>query len=155
MQRAELWLIEHAASSLRRILPRIESRYGDQADPSAWAAYIERVKRHFPRLFSRLHALYGAHYDFFFHLESILASATEMWLARSAELKALDGLRETDPHWFQSNRVIGAMCYVFSKHQFRAPARESSVARLPPMTISISRSGMKSQCELTTSMVCR
>jgi amylosucrase/maltose alpha-D-glucosyltransferase/alpha-amylase len=63
-------------------------------------------------MFERLHALYGKHYDFYYHLESILASATEMWLARPAELKALDALRETDPHWYQSNRMVGAMCYV-------------------------------------------
>ncbi len=112
MKQDELWLIEHAASSLRRILPRIEVRYRGRTDPPAWDAYVERVKRNFPRLFSRLHALYGEHYDFFYHLESILAATTEMWLARPAELKALDGLRETDPHWFQSNRMVGATCYV-------------------------------------------
>ncbi len=56
--------------------------------------------------------LYGHQYDFFYHLESIVASATEMWLARPSELKALDALRETDPHWYQSHRMIGAMCYV-------------------------------------------
>jgi amylosucrase/maltose alpha-D-glucosyltransferase/alpha-amylase len=112
MKQDELWLIEHAASSLRRILPRIEVRYRGRTDPPAWDAYVERVKRNFPRLFSRLHALYGGHYDFFYHLESILATTTEMWLARPAELKALDGLRETDPHWFQSNRMVGATCYV-------------------------------------------
>jgi amylosucrase/maltose alpha-D-glucosyltransferase/alpha-amylase len=35
-----------------------------------------------------------------------------MWLSRPAELKALDALREADPHWYQSHRMIGAMCYV-------------------------------------------
>ena len=74
--------------------------------------YIHRLKRHFPRLFTHLYQLYGNKYDFFYHLESILSSATEMWLARPAELKALDALREVDPHWYQSNRMIGAMCYV-------------------------------------------
>ena len=59
-----------------------------------------------------LHALYREHYDFFYHLESILASATEMWIQRPKELMALDALRETDPQWFQSQRMIGAMCYV-------------------------------------------
>ena len=41
-----------------------------------------------------------------------MSSATEMWLARPAELKALDALREADPHWYQSHRLVGAMCYV-------------------------------------------
>jgi amylosucrase/maltose alpha-D-glucosyltransferase/alpha-amylase len=35
-----------------------------------------------------------------------------MWLARPAELKALDALREGDPRWYLSNRMVGAMCYV-------------------------------------------
>ncbi len=77
-----------------------------------WEVYSRRLVTHFPNLFQRLHRLYGDHYDFFYHLESILASATEMWLARPPELKALDALRETDSYWFQSHRMIGAMCYV-------------------------------------------
>ena len=106
------WQRQHAAASLRRLLPRLESRFADQVDSDAWQGYVHRLQRHFPRLFACLHALYGAHYDFFYHLEAILASTTEMWLARPAELKALDALRETDPYWYQSQRICGAMCYV-------------------------------------------
>jgi amylosucrase/maltose alpha-D-glucosyltransferase/alpha-amylase len=106
------WIEEHSAASLNRLLPRIEARFKGETESAEWAAYRTRLKRHFPRLFGRLHALYGTHYDFFYHLETTLASATEMWLARPAELKALDALREVDPHWYQSNRMVGAMCYV-------------------------------------------
>ena len=106
------WTREQSERSLQRILPRIEARFRDVTEPVEWEAYLERVKTYFPVLFSRLHALYGSHYDFFFHLENILASATAMWLERPEELKALDGLRESDPHWFQSNRMVGATCYV-------------------------------------------
>jgi amylosucrase len=102
----------HAASSLRRLLPRIEARFQKDSDPVEWEAFVARLKTHFPRLFAHLHALYGHQYDFFYHLESILASTTEMWLRRPRELRALDGLREADPHWYQSNRMVGAMCYV-------------------------------------------
>lgn len=106
------WLEQHAAASLKRLLPRIEARFEGETDTARWDAYLRRLERHFPRLFRRLHQLYGHHYDFFYHLESILASATEMWLARPDELKALDGLRQADPHWYQSNQMVGAMCYV-------------------------------------------
>ncbi len=99
-------------ASLARLMPRIESRFRADADPGEWEAYVARVKRHFPRLFSRLHALYGHHYDFFYHLESVLASTTEAWLARPGELRALDGLREADPRWYRSRQVVGAACYV-------------------------------------------
>ena len=103
---------ERAVTSLKRLLPRIEARFKAQTEAAEWDAYIERLKRHFPRLFARLFMLYGGHYDFFYHLEGVLASATEMWLQRSPELKALDALREADPCWYQSNRMVGAMCYV-------------------------------------------
>ncbi len=107
-----VWLTTHAAVSLQRLLPRLESRFADRVDEDEWEGYLTRLRLHFPRLFSGLHALYGMHYDFFYHLESILASATEMWIHRPAELMALDALRETDPQWYQSQRMIGAMCYV-------------------------------------------
>jgi amylosucrase len=106
------WLERESAASLKRLLPRIEERFRERTDPGQWEAYTARLGAHFPRLFARLHALYGSHYDFFYHLESILASATRMWLERPDELKALDAMREHDPHWYQSNRMVGAMCYV-------------------------------------------
>ena len=106
------WHAEHAEESLRRLLPRIEARFNGQTEAAEWEAYIERFRLHFPRLFSCLYSLYGRHYDFFYHLESIAATATEMWLERSAELKALDALRGADPYWYHSNRMVGAMCYV-------------------------------------------
>ena len=106
------WLRTHAAISLDRLLPRLEARFVDQVDADEWEGYLNRLRHHFPRLFNGLHTLYGEHYDFFYHLESILASATEMWIHRPKELMALDALREADPQWYQSQRMIGAMCYV-------------------------------------------
>lgn len=106
------WLGRESSASLRRLLPRLEAKYQDQTDPAEWDVYIGRLKRHFPRLFERLHALYGGDYDFFYYLEGTLSSATEMWLARPSELKALDAMREADPHWYLSHRMVGAMCYV-------------------------------------------
>lgn len=108
----QIWLNEQGESSLRRLLPRIEARFRGMTDPVEWETYTNRLCRNFPRLFARLYSLYGTKYDFFFHLESILSSATEMWLTRPAELKALDALRESDPYWYTSNRLVGAMCYV-------------------------------------------
>ena len=106
------WLGRESNASLRRLLPRLEAKYRDQTDPAEWDVYIGRLTRHFPRLFERLHALYGSDYDFFYYLEGTLSSATEMWLARPPDLKALDAMREADPHWYLSHRMVGAMCYV-------------------------------------------
>ncbi|MGB5307124.1 MAG: amylosucrase [Gammaproteobacteria bacterium] len=101
-----------ATTSLARLLPRLEARFTGQVDADEWEGYLNRLRLNFPRLFNGLHALYGKEYDFFYHLESILASATEMWIQRPQELMALDALRESDPHWYQSQRMVGAMCYV-------------------------------------------
>lgn len=106
------WMRQESAASLGRVLPRIEARFKDQVAPVEWEAYVQRLKTHFPRLFERLYDLYSDRYDFFYHLESILASATEMWMSRPDELKALDALRSADPNWYQSHRMVGAMCYV-------------------------------------------
>ena len=106
------WHARHAAASLKRLLPRLEARFAGQVGPDEWQGYLHRLQWHFPALFRCLHQIYGQQYDFFYHLDSILSSATEMWHARPAELKALDALREADPHWHQSQRMLGAMCYV-------------------------------------------
>ncbi|MCB9850707.1 MAG: amylosucrase [Phycisphaerales bacterium] len=101
-----------ADATLRRLLPRIEARFAGQIDDVDWANFVARVREHFPVLFDRMFSLYGRLYDFFYHLESVLTAVAQMWMDRPGELKALDALREADPDWYQSHRMIGAMCYV-------------------------------------------
>ncbi|MGQ9839101.1 MAG: alpha-amylase family glycosyl hydrolase [Anaerolineae bacterium] len=105
------WLAQQAKISLARLLPRLEARCAG-ADPAAWTAFTGRLKAHFPRLFRLLLHLYGARYDFFYWLEQILETAARMWLARPADLKALDAQREADQGWFQSEKMLGGVCYV-------------------------------------------
>jgi glycosidase len=101
-----------AALSLARILPRLEARIARDADPAAWATFRARLETHFGTLFPLLRHLYGGLYDFFYHLESTLEMAARMWLARPAELQALDADREAHPDWYQSEQMLGAVCYV-------------------------------------------
>ena len=56
-----------------------EARFADGIDPAAWRAYTDRLKRYFPRLFNALLTLYGSRYDFFYHLEQVLITATESY----------------------------------------------------------------------------
>ncbi|MEJ2539157.1 MAG: amylosucrase [Gemmatimonadota bacterium] len=105
-------LQEQADESLRRLMPRLEARFREGIDGPEWERYVARLHRFFPRLFAPLLSLYGHRYDFFWHLESVLVSATEMWWERSEELKALDARREGDPDWYLSSRMVGASCYV-------------------------------------------
>ena len=41
------WLEEHAASSLRRLMPRLEARFASEVDAAEWEAYADRLRRHF------------------------------------------------------------------------------------------------------------
>lgn len=98
--------------SLNRLLPRVAARIQQRVEPEAWEAFVKRLDDHFTNLFAYTHALYGGHYDYFFHLEEFLVTLAESWVARDGELQALDALRETHPTWYQSNRMLGASCYV-------------------------------------------
>jgi amylosucrase len=105
------WLARRAQISLDRLLPRLEQQCDAQVDQVVWQEFVRRLKSHFPRLFRLLFQLYGDQHDFFYHLESILLTAARMALARPAELRALDSAREEDLGWFQSNRMVGGVCY--------------------------------------------
>lgn len=105
------WFNRHSSASFARLMPRLRHRFSAVPEPE-WQAFAARMERHFPRLFIILHELYGQHYDFFYHLECILATAVERWVARPDELKALDAVRETDPSWYQSHQLIGYILYV-------------------------------------------
>jgi amylosucrase len=119
MGQVDYWK-KRSATSLSRLLPRLEERFCDHVDTVEWQGYLERINTHFPRLFQLLYQLYGNQYDFFYHLENILASATSMWLARSDDLKALDVMRQADPQWYQSNRMVGVMltCLLATSKEF-------------------------------------
>ncbi|NDJ60938.1 MAG: amylosucrase, partial [Chloroflexi bacterium] len=69
MQPDPQWLREQAAHSLERLLPRLAAVL---ADGAAKDVFVERLNQHFPGLFEQLIKLYGAHYDFFYHLEQTL-----------------------------------------------------------------------------------
>lgn len=106
--------VDPAARSLERLLPRLKERYHRFArlHPQDWQKFIARLQTHFPRLFHLLLPLYGGQYDFFYHLESLLNMLAEAWIERPAELKTIDSQRELAPEWFQSNQMLGGVCYV-------------------------------------------
>lgn len=103
-----------AAVSLKRLWPRLEAAFRKEirTAPADWRAFEARLRREWERLFGLLLGLYGAHYDFFYHLEEIVRMAARSWFARPAWLKQLDARREADPTWFESQQMVGATCYV-------------------------------------------
>jgi glycosidase len=108
------WLERQTTLSLDRLLPRLEAVFAEcgGCPPRDQAIFLERVKTHFPRLFGLLLHLYGKRYDFFYYLEELLAALARSWIQRPAPLKRLDARREANPDWFQSNQMLGGVCYV-------------------------------------------
>ena len=104
--------IHESRLSLHRLLPRLRKSFPKDIETAEWAAFEDRLEQHFPVLFDLLWRVYGPSYDFFFHVEQILRTCAEAWLARPGDLKSLDAIREGHAHWYQSNRVVGAMAYV-------------------------------------------
>jgi glycosidase len=108
------WLEQHTHRALRRLRRRLEVRFATAIEdrPDEWQAFESRLETNFPHLFRLLLHLYSEQYDFFFHLEELLAIMARSWIERPAELKALDAAREADPLWFQSKDMLGGVCYV-------------------------------------------
>ncbi|MEA4959199.1 MAG: alpha-amylase family protein [Anaerolineaceae bacterium] len=114
MMPAEMNLPFETERALGRLLSRLEVSLAAEisADPACWQAFQTRLGAHFPRLFRLYLELYVGHYDFFYHLEALLHLLARAAFARPADLRALDAQREADPHWFQSNQMLGGVCYV-------------------------------------------
>lgn len=98
-----------ARKTLDRLLPRLQPKASSQAE---WRAFTENLDQQFPRLFGLLHGLYGDQYDFFYHLESILETLFSAFQERPKVLRSQDKKRQKDPHWFKSEQMLGAACYV-------------------------------------------
>lgn len=107
-------LSREARRSLDRLFPRLEQAFAARrtGHPQDWKRFTTRLKEHFPRLFQLYHGLYGTRYDFFYHLEDLLNSIARAWFDRPQDLVLLDAAREEDPLWFQSNQMLGGVCYV-------------------------------------------
>jgi amylosucrase len=104
---------EHQTTLARNhVLAALRGREQVRASSRDWKPFCARVERHFPALLSELAALYGERADFLSFLETLLGTAFDAWVARPADLKALDRRREADPLWFQSETMLGGVCYV-------------------------------------------
>lgn len=102
-------MVKKARLSLERLLPRLEPKLALLDDR---ALFLRRLDQHFPTAFQHLYNLYGSQYDFFYHLEHILENLIDLAAARPQNLRMLDQQRENDPNWFQSEEMLGGVCYV-------------------------------------------
>ncbi|MCU1573768.1 MAG: glycosidase, partial [Micrococcaceae bacterium] len=70
----------------------------------------DRFQSEFPRLQSLFHRLYGPQADG--DLLQVVLDAADSWQDRPADLKDIDAARARNPDWFQSNGMLGGVCYV-------------------------------------------
>jgi amylosucrase len=95
---------------IMRVKAAVQSRL-DAAPPAEASAFVRRFDRYLPDVVELLRPLYGGRDDWFDCLEAILLTAVDGYLARPAELKALDAEREADPLWYQHHKMMGGVCY--------------------------------------------
>jgi len=74
--------------------------------------FEQRLHAQWRELFAQLHHLYGAKYDFFFHLEQILLTIARGFATRSTELHEADSLKCNDETWFLGEQMVGGALYV-------------------------------------------
>ncbi len=100
--------------TFKRLLPRVEERLKEKIanDPQGWLVFSARLHKHFPQLFKLYFSIYHERYDFFFYLEDLLVTLASSWFTRPLDLRELDDTRDKDPLWFQSNKMLGGVCYV-------------------------------------------
>lgn len=105
---------QEARLSLKRILPRIEAALKAEIkkDREGWGQFSMRLEKHFFVLFTLYADVYSDRYDFFFHMEDLIVSMARLWFNRPNDLRQLDLAREANPRWFESNQMLGAVCYV-------------------------------------------
>ncbi len=76
------------------------------------AEFEARVDDVFPVLHGLFLELYGEREDGREALAEVIAAAAASWRDRPADLKALDRRRLAEPGWFQSEKMLGGVCYV-------------------------------------------
>ncbi len=79
---------------------------------AAWRAFDTRLERHFPVLLRELASLYAHRTDFLDFLEALMFTAWQGWSERPLDLRELDRRRESEPRWFETERMVGGVCYV-------------------------------------------
>ena len=95
-----------------RVLAALEADGGVVRSGPGWEVFRRRFDTHFPDLERLFEQLYGTRADWQDHLARLVVECAASWQDRSEDLKTLDGRREAEPDWFQSERMLGAVCYV-------------------------------------------
>jgi amylosucrase len=77
-----------------------------------WIEFSNRFDKFAPRLIQELNELYAQQVGYGDFLVDLIHVAYQSFQARPADLKALDNQRENNPRWFQSEKMLGGVCYI-------------------------------------------
>jgi amylosucrase len=99
-------------SLLNDIKQQIALRSDAQAFSQCWDEFSNRLEKFAPQLFEELHALYGQHASYADFLVDLTFVAFQSFQVRPSDLKTLDVQRENNPRWFQSQKMLGGVCYI-------------------------------------------
>ncbi len=99
-------------SLLSAVKKQVSLISGSQAHSQDWVEFNNRLDKFVPRLFEELNALYGQQEGYSDFLVDLIQVAYQSFQARPADLKALDTQRENNPRWFQSQKMLGGVCYI-------------------------------------------
>jgi amylosucrase len=99
-------------SLLNAIKKQVTLRSGSQSMGQAWVEFSSRLDKFAPRLLEELNALYGQQAGYTEFLVDLIHVAFQSYQDRPADLKAMDTQRERHPRWFQSQKMLGGVCYI-------------------------------------------
>lgn len=95
----------------RRCLRDLRAQVEADGTAALLPPFERRLAQHLPRLVAELHPIYGQRSEFPEVLSQLVLTAWHAWVERPTDLRELDDLREANPDWFQSHRMLGAVCY--------------------------------------------
>ncbi|MDJ0319094.1 alpha-amylase family glycosyl hydrolase [Pseudarthrobacter sp. PS3-L1] len=98
-----------ALSHIRSALAHTPDISGSASDDADFQAHLDM---HFAELCELFHSLYGGRADWLDQLTALIQQCAQSWRERPAGLKAMDAERAGNTGWFQSNTMLGGVCYV-------------------------------------------
>jgi amylosucrase len=83
-----------------------------QANKPVPREFLARLKAQLPTLIHQLSSVYADYADYATFMQKLIAAIYASYNARPDLLKALDKKRAKNPTWFQSQTMVGGVCYV-------------------------------------------
>ena len=98
--------------ALENLKKHVRTQAGVKTATPVWDAFARRLDQHLGNLLGELQVLYGQRDDFAACVQDLLVQAYGYAQRRPADLHTLDAAREADPRWFQSQKMLGGVCYI-------------------------------------------